>query len=347
MDEELPNEELRWGISTRDGIEIVTVDGKKFTLGWKRVVREHSLEEFNSLYDAIRDAGAIISPIILDADDLVLDGHGRLRAAQLLRLRADQVPVVQCNKSGVEAMIEAARLNFARRQIGKDECLDAARRFYQEERLSLRQVASAVGVPERTLRRWFQANGVESPGRILGADGKEYPSTKPNGQVRRVPHLDENDDGGIPADDDPEVGPDDPWPNAQPEGERDADEDSDWLTSAMSEDAGASAGDSETSSQHSDAAEPQVGASPSDEPTSEAGDAEPAREWRPPEYQQLKKLKSTLGQMVRISEELGMLSPAFRQAYSTICRLFEDRRSKAWRARPRGNPAPSDANQQP
>src|SRR3990167_9517011 len=86
------------------------MDIKQIPIGeikpYEKNAKKHPEKQIKQIADSIQEFG-FNQPIVVDKDDVVIVGHGRLEAAKLLKL--DEVPVLRL-KNLSEAKIKAYRL---------------------------------------------------------------------------------------------------------------------------------------------------------------------------------------------------------------------------------------------
>ena len=62
---------------------------------WQRNARIHSRKQIRQIADSIREFG-FTNPVLIDREDMILAGHGRVEAAKLLGM--DEVPCVRLER---------------------------------------------------------------------------------------------------------------------------------------------------------------------------------------------------------------------------------------------------------
>ena len=99
-------------------VEMIPVGALK---GYERNARTHPDSQVNQLADIIRDSG-FTNPVLIDDDDVVVAGHGRLAAARKLKMA--EVPCVRLSGLTPE-QVKAIRIsdNATGLQSGWDEAL--------------------------------------------------------------------------------------------------------------------------------------------------------------------------------------------------------------------------------
>lgn len=113
----------------------------------------------------------VLSPVILDEDGHILDGHHRVQAATELGVT---YPITVLPGLTHEQKLEQALLlNMARRHLTVEQC----RQLVADLRgrgLSVRFISDSTGIPRSTVHR--DAAGVPggTPGYVTGKDGKRY-----------------------------------------------------------------------------------------------------------------------------------------------------------------------------
>lgn len=139
-----------------------------------------SEEEYSALKESISTHG-VQMPIVVDEAGNVLDGHQRLRACEELGIR--DYPVLHClNLSEHEKEKQAVRLNAMRRQLTQEQRAELAGAL-RARGWTLEEVAKELGVSTFTVwndQSVFRNQKTDDalPERVIGKDGKSYPTTK-------------------------------------------------------------------------------------------------------------------------------------------------------------------------
>lgn len=130
---------------------------------------------YEELKRDISERGVLI-PILTDEDGNVIDGHQRRRICA--ELHADCPSVVVPDLTEDEKHQLAIVLNLYRRQLSGTERSKVIGELARM-RLSTRRIGAILGVSHTTvLRNLPESGGADAPP-VIGADGKEYPPTKP------------------------------------------------------------------------------------------------------------------------------------------------------------------------
>jgi hypothetical protein len=136
-------------------------------------------DEYENLKDSIREKGVLV-PVIFDERGNVIDGHHRLRICQELGIT--EYPIItRENLSEQEKRSEARLLNIHRRHLSQQQRRDLIAQELQENpNRSNNAIAKRLGVSDMTVASVRNELGEEAqPDRIIGADGKQYPSKRP------------------------------------------------------------------------------------------------------------------------------------------------------------------------
>lgn len=122
------------------------------------------------------DRFGVLVPVVKDQHGNILDGHQRARLADEIGVK---YPVNIVEVADEEEALEIARtLNEDRRAMPKQERLPVVQAL-REEGHSLRAIAGAVGVDQRTVQRDLStAAPAAVPDRVKSLDGKSRPSRK-------------------------------------------------------------------------------------------------------------------------------------------------------------------------
>lgn len=127
-----------------------------------------------ALRESIRRFGVIV-PVVLDQHGRIIDGHHRTRLAGEEGI---ELPTrVREVADDDELRDLAATLNLDRRHLPtkrRREIVAALR----SEGHSLRAIAGAVGVDDKTVRNDIAGADMSAPAEVTGQDGKSYPATR-------------------------------------------------------------------------------------------------------------------------------------------------------------------------
>lgn len=120
----------------------------------------------------------------------LLDGHHRQRIAGEENLPCPEVTVATLNEE--EAVAIATTLNQDRRHLEPEQRREVVADLRSNGH-SLRAIAGAVGVDDKTVRNDLAQSGAEwsAPDGIRGLDGKTYPAQRPTAEP------DDDDDGDL------------------------------------------------------------------------------------------------------------------------------------------------------
>lgn len=135
-----------------------------------------SKEEYAALKADIGQRGVVV-PVVLDENGNVLDGKHRLEIAEELGIRDVPTQIkVGLDDSGKKAWSLA--LNIHRRHLTRETRRKLVRQLAKEQRLSTRRIAQTLGVSNVTVWHDLNGAGVKKSTRVIGRDGKQYPSQK-------------------------------------------------------------------------------------------------------------------------------------------------------------------------
>jgi len=135
-----------------------------------------SAEEYEALKADIAQRGVQV-PVEYDEDGNILDGYHRVRACQELGI-TDWPKVVRRGLTEEQKIEHALALNLHRRHLTREQRRELVVRLRQQG-WSLRRIAERLGVHHDTVREDLLGVGNPTPATVTGADGKQYPATKP------------------------------------------------------------------------------------------------------------------------------------------------------------------------
>lgn len=141
-----------------------------------------SAEEYEALKADIAQRGVQV-PVEYDEDGNILDGYHRVRACQELGI-TDWPKVVRRGLSEEQKIEHALALNLHRRHLTREQRREVVARLRMQG-WSLRRIADRLGVSDGTVRNDLELAGAQNyaPATVTGADGKQYPATKPTPAV--------------------------------------------------------------------------------------------------------------------------------------------------------------------
>src|SRR5690606_26376855 len=133
-------------------------------------------EEYEALKADIAQRGVQV-PVEYDEDGNILDGYHRVRACLELGI-TDWPKVVRRGLTEEQKIEHALVLNLHRRHLTRDQRRELVAKL-RGQGWSLRRIAERLGVSKSQVER--DASGVpfSAPATVTGADGKQYPATKP------------------------------------------------------------------------------------------------------------------------------------------------------------------------
>lgn len=117
----------------------------------------------------------VLVPVVVDQHGGLLDGHHRRRLAGELGVECPQIERHAANEAEAEAI--ARTLNVDRRHLDPDQRRELAADLRSSGH-SLRSIGGALGVSKNTVARDLSGVQGETPGEVLGRDGKSYPSKR-------------------------------------------------------------------------------------------------------------------------------------------------------------------------
>src|SRR5690606_13273769 len=141
-----------------------------------------SQEEYEALKVDIAQRGVQV-PVEYDEDGNILDGYHRVRACLELGI-TDWPKVVRRGLSEEQKIEHALALNLHRRHLTREQRREVVARLRMQG-WSLRRIADRLGVSDGTVRNDLELAGAQNyaPATVTGADGKQYPATKPTPAV--------------------------------------------------------------------------------------------------------------------------------------------------------------------
>lgn len=136
-------------------------------------------EEYAALEASILEHGIQV-PVIKDAGGRIIDGHHRTAIGEQHGLDIPTITIDGMTDEQLEGL--AFDLNTARRHLTAEQRRQLVVALREQGR-SMRQIAGDVGVSAATVQRDVDAakdsGDLVEPDRIMGADGREQPATKP------------------------------------------------------------------------------------------------------------------------------------------------------------------------
>jgi hypothetical protein len=154
---------------------------------YEALVRPLTADEYALLKDDIRENG-ILTPLLVNPDFVIIDGHHRYQIAEELELPCPPLTV----RHGLTPEQERAaviKANVMRRQLGADEVADLIVKLRGAGK-STREIAEKVGVSKSAVHRQLSHGGtVGQPERITGKDGKSRPAEQPRKKSTASPQM--------------------------------------------------------------------------------------------------------------------------------------------------------------
>ncbi len=138
-----------------------------------------SQEEYEALKADIAERGVQV-PVEYDEQGNILDGHHRVQACKELGIK-DWPSVIRCGMSEEDKIEHALTLNLSRRHLSREQRQELVVKL-RGQGWSLRRIAAKLGVSDGTVRNDLEGTGAQNyaPDTITGADGKQYPATRPS-----------------------------------------------------------------------------------------------------------------------------------------------------------------------
>ena len=118
-----------------------------------------SEEEYDGLKADIKENG-LMYPVMVDEDDLVLDGVHRTRICDELGIPCDAIVVT--GKTDEEKRTIALGLNLKRRHLDVDKRRAFVRKLHNDEKMSLAKITKATGYSKATICRDLKASPFEA-----------------------------------------------------------------------------------------------------------------------------------------------------------------------------------------
>ena len=140
-----------------------------------------SADEYQDLFEDIKENGVLV-PILVDEDEIVIDGHHRSKIAAELGIPCPEEIIT--GKSEAEKRGMAFGLNLKRRHLNREQRLALiAESLKADPQLSNREHARRTGASDPTVgtvRREMEQRGeVQKFSTSIGGDGKSYPASQP------------------------------------------------------------------------------------------------------------------------------------------------------------------------
>lgn len=134
-------------------------------------------DEFDALAADIRERGVMV-PVEVDEEGNTLDGHHRVMIADSLGIEYPKV--VRDGWSEEQKLTHVIALNAHRRHLTIEQRAEVVTRLRKEGK-SLRSIAGALGVDEKTVRNDLSIADLSAmPERIETSDGRSYPASRPS-----------------------------------------------------------------------------------------------------------------------------------------------------------------------
>lgn len=146
-----------------------------------------SADEYQDLFEDIKENGVLV-PILVDEDEVVIDGHHRSKIAAELGIPCPEEIIT--GKSEAEKRGMAFGLNLKRRHLNREQRRALiAESLKADPQLSNREHAQRVGTSHaqvgRVRRELEDAGEVDHWSTSIGSDGKSYPASHPASQPAR------------------------------------------------------------------------------------------------------------------------------------------------------------------
>lgn len=136
-------------------------------------------DEMEALTADVKERGVMV-PVEVDENGDILDGHHRAMIADSLGITYPTV--VREGWTEDQKLVHVVALNAHRRHLSAIERSEVVGRL-RKERLSVRAIAKAVGVPKSTVHDDIAGVRVRTPGDLpsttAGSDGRTYSATRP------------------------------------------------------------------------------------------------------------------------------------------------------------------------
>lgn len=139
-------------------------------------------EEYQALKADIEARGVQV-PVERDETGAVLDGHHRIRACEELGI-TDYPTIIRTGMNEDQKREHVLALNLDRRHLTRDQRKDLVGKL-RADGWSLPRIAERLHVSLGTTHADAQAfnsesvDGADPPAKVTGADGKQYPATRP------------------------------------------------------------------------------------------------------------------------------------------------------------------------
>ena len=146
-------------------------------------------DELAALGAAIGRRGALIDPVTITRDEILVDGHQRLRAMLAqgrLFIPASDVRVIDA--TAATALEVSIQLNVTRRHLTTEQKAALAQRLQHERGWTQGKIADLFGVSRPAVNQWLRKadeaddipgllpRKIDEPASVMRADGREYPA---------------------------------------------------------------------------------------------------------------------------------------------------------------------------
>ncbi|MGH7274017.1 MAG: ParB N-terminal domain-containing protein [Nitrospiria bacterium] len=158
---------------------MITIDKTTYYTPFIHLLPPLTDAEYTELRQGIIERGIDVPVVIDEQNNVVIDGHNRLRIAAELGITA--IPFdIRPGLSDEDKAVLAWDLNWQRRQGLKKEQRPPITVALRQNGMTLEAIADKLGVDERTIRRDLEAASAIAeaglPTHTIGKDGKQYPT---------------------------------------------------------------------------------------------------------------------------------------------------------------------------
>jgi hypothetical protein len=135
--------------SSEETVPVIEYGGREFTCPFVDLLPAQSVEDMQGLEDSIKEDG-VLYPIILNQDDVLIDGHTRLALAIKNNVPIEQIPFLVCSADYSKSEELALTLNYARRKITPEDRAKLVKKL-KSEGWTERRIAKALRVGSATI----------------------------------------------------------------------------------------------------------------------------------------------------------------------------------------------------
>jgi ParB-like chromosome segregation protein Spo0J len=169
---------------TEDVVDVVEFGGRQISFPFKDLIPQQSADKLAELEASIRAHGILVD-LLVNQDDVMIEGHSRFAMAVKIGLEPDKVPFKVINADWAKSEELAIALNFVRRQLQPDERAALVKKL-KSKGWTVTRISKALGIGRATIQYDIHGRPPEAK-----PDGKPTADTKA---------ADESDDVVTPLD---------------------------------------------------------------------------------------------------------------------------------------------------